>query len=260
MNVALIGYGRMGREIEAAALSRGHRIAVVVDPTARRRGALRTLPAKRPSGVDVAFEFTTPRSACDNVARLLGAGIAVVCGTTGWDVASSALRKAAKRSRSGAVIAPNFSVGMNLFYRVVAEAARLYGGTRLYDPFVFESHHRGKTDAPSGTALRLARLVAEADPRGAGIHAGPPEAPLAKGAVHVASIRAGHEAGLHTVGFDGADDVVSLTHRARGRSGFALGAVLAGEWILERRGLHGFDEVLDDLLRGDQRRKQGRKR
>lgn len=260
MNVGLIGYGRMGREIEAVALTRGHKIAAVVDPSVRRRGTLRALPGKGLRGVDVAFEFTTPRTAPDNVIRLIDAGIPVVCGTTGWDGGSPALRAALKRSSAGAVVAPNFSLGMNLFYRVVGEAARVFGATRLYDPFVFESHHRGKADAPSGTALRLARVVAEADPRGGGVHSGTPEGPVPPGAVHVASIRAGHETGLHTVGFDGAHDVVSLTHRARGRSGFALGAVLAGEWVEGRRGLHGFDEVLDDLLRGPGRRTHGRTR
>ncbi len=246
MKYALVGYGRMGREIEAEASGRGHRLVAVLDPGMPHPLAVDAVRRGGPRGAEVAFEFTAPAEAERNVVSLLGAGVAVVCGTTGWNAGGTPVRRAARRSSAGAVIAPNFSVGMNLFYRVVSEAARLYGRAGAYDPFVVERHHRGKKDALSGTALRLAQVVAAAGRRE--IRAGGPEGPVPPGAVHVVGVRAGHEPGLHDVGFDGEHDTVTLTHRARGRSGFAHGAVLAAEWVRGRRGLHSFDDVLDHLL------------
>ena len=205
-------------------------------------------------GVAVAFEFTEPAAARDHVVALLARNIAVVCGTTGWDATDAAVRKAARGSKAGAVIAPNFSIGMNLFYASIAEAARRFLAVGGYDPWIAEWHHRGKADAPSGTAKRLAAIVAEAAPGRVGVCSGLPNTPLAPGDVHVAAVRAGSQAGRHLVGFDGPDDTVTFEHAARGREGFARGAVLAAEWLRGRRGVHGFDAVLDDLLRGNGRR------
>jgi 4-hydroxy-tetrahydrodipicolinate reductase len=255
---ALVGYGRMGLEIERAASARGHRRLAVVDPTARGRGVLRRLDPKALRGAEVAFEFTRPETAAGNVTALLEAGIPVVCGTTGWDAAAPAIRRAVRAGGVAAVIAPNFSVGMNLFYRLVSEAARLYGPAGQYDPFVLEWHHRGKADAPSGTARKLGALILDADPRATRLQEGDPEGTIPEGAVHVASLRAGHEPGTHAVGFDGEHDSVQLTHRARGRAGFASGAVLAAEWVIGRRGIHGFDAVLEALLRAGRRGKGDR--
>jgi 4-hydroxy-tetrahydrodipicolinate reductase len=239
----------MGREVERVARERGHRLAAIVDPGARGPGGFRALPARGLGKVDVAFEFTRPESAEENVLALLARNVAVVSGTTGWEPTSAALRSAIRRSRAGAVVAPNFSLGMALFYRVAAEAARLYLTIPGYDPYVVEAHHRGKVDAPSGTARRLAGIVARAGGKRRGVREGAPSPPLAPGDVHVVSVRAGSEAGEHTVGFDGEHDVIALRHRSRGRGALALGAVLAAEWIEGRRGLHGFEEVVDALVR-----------
>jgi 4-hydroxy-tetrahydrodipicolinate reductase len=250
LKVAIVGYGRMGQEIEAAADARGHAVVRVVDPSERGRRVRRTIDPQDLRGIEAAFEFTGPESAEANVIALLQAGVPVVCGTTGWDSSSSTLRKAVRASKAGAVIAPNFSVGMNLFHEVVRDAARRFGATDQYDPYVVEAHHRGKADAPSGTARWLGEVVVDEDPRRWTLQIGnmPP------GTVHLVSIRAGHEQGTHTVGFDGENEVVTLTHRTRGRAGFAAGAVLAAEWLQGRRGLHGFERVLADVYpRGGRR-------
>jgi 4-hydroxy-tetrahydrodipicolinate reductase len=258
VNYALIGYGKMGRAIEAAAATRGHTLAVIVDRAARSRRVARTIDDASWRGVTVAFEFTEAAAARDHVVTLLKRGIGVVCGTTGWDASDVAVRRAARASKAGAVIAPNFSIGVNLFYASVADAARRYLAVGGYDPWIAEWHHRGKADMPSGTARRLGAIVAHASPRGASVHEGPSTARIAAGDVHVAALRAGHEAGRHLVGFDGPHDAVTLEHVARGREGFAGGAVFAAEWLRGRRGLHAFDEVLDDLVRG--KRKRGGRR
>ena len=247
MRYALVGYGRMGRAIDEVAAASGHVRVVVIDPESSDEGVRRTIEPRALDGVDVAFEFTHPGAAESNVAVLLDANVAVVCGTTGWDTSGPVVSAAAQDSEAGAVIAPNFSVGMNLFYALVRESSRMFGAVGGYEPIVFENHHRGKRDAPSGTATRLAHIMQEETDWG--VHVGNPDNALAPGMIHVASVRSGSEPGTHTVGFDGEHDVVSLTHRARGRGGFASGAVVAAEWIVGRRGLHGFDAVLEDLLK-----------
>lgn len=248
MNYALVGFGRMGRAVDAAAADRGHRRVLIVDRSARGRKIARSIDRARWRGIDVAFEFTEAPGAADRVAALLRAGVAVVCGTTGWEVDDPGVRRAARASKAGAVIAPNFSVAVTLFTSLVGSAAAAFSRAGEFDPYVLEVHHRAKLDAPSGTARRLARGISEA------------AAGRAAETVPVASVRAGHEAGRHTVGFDGPYDIVTLTHQARGRSGFAGGAVLAAEWIAGRRGVHEFDEVCSDLLRGGRRGRSGGRR
>jgi 4-hydroxy-tetrahydrodipicolinate reductase len=254
MKYALVGYGKMGRAIEAAAAGRGHTLGTVVDRAGRGKRVVRTIGGASWRGVTVAFEFTEPDAAKDHVIALLKRGIGVVCGTTGWDAGDADVRRAARASNAGAVIAPNFSVGMSLFYAVVADAARRYLAVSGYDPWIADWHHRAKADAPSGTARRLAAIVAEAAPGGVAVCSGLPKAPLAPGDVHVAAVRAGSQPGRHLVGFDGPDDAVTLEHVVRGREGFAGGAVLAAEWLRGRRGLHAFEDVVDDLVRGRRRR------
>jgi 4-hydroxy-tetrahydrodipicolinate reductase len=234
MRYALVGYGKMGHAIEAEASARDHTPALIVDPTARGRRIARSIDDASWRGVAVAFEFTRGDAAKDNVIALLNRGVAVVCGTTGWDALDPAVRKAARTSAKGCVIAPNFSVGMSLFYAAVEQAARGYLAIDGYDPWVAEWHHKRKADAPSGTARRLAEVIEAAG----GVD------------VPVAAVRAGHEPGRHLVGFDGPDDAVTLEHVARGRAGFARGAVLAAEWIRQRKGIHGFGDVVVDLVRG----------
>ncbi len=250
MRYALVGYGKMGREIERAATARGHSRVAIVDPGARVRGVLRSIERARLRRADVAFEFTTPDAARANVIALLACGVAVVCGTTGWDDTGADVSRAVRASRGALLVAPNFSVGMALFSRLVGEAAARCAAAGGYDPWLVEWHHRGKRDAPSGTARRLAGVLAAGVDPPAAIHEGTPVAPLPPGAVHVAVVRAGHEPGRHQVGWDGPHDRITLTHEARGREGFARGAVLAAEWLRGRRGRIHFDDAIDDLLRG----------
>jgi 4-hydroxy-tetrahydrodipicolinate reductase len=258
MRFALVGYGKMGRAIEAAATARGHSLGTVVDRTTRDRRAARAIARAPWRGITVAFEFTEPDAAKDHVLALLKRNVAVVCGTTGWDAGDGEIRRASRASTAGAVIAPNFSVGMTLFYAVVADAARRFLAVPGYDPWLAEWHHRAKSDAPSGTARRLAAILAAKSPGRVSVREGLDTAALGPGDVHVAAVRAGHQPGRHAVGFDGPNDVVTLEHTARGRDGFALGAVLAAEWLRGRRGVHTFEEVVEDLVR-DSKKRGGRR-
>jgi 4-hydroxy-tetrahydrodipicolinate reductase len=246
VNYALIGYGRMGRAVEQQAALRGHTCTAAVDPASGDT----TFDPRRLGGARMAFEFTAPDAVEANLKALLAGGVSIVCGTTGWQP-SEALRATASEADAGCVWAPNFSIGVNLFFRVVDQAARAFAALGLHDPFVQEAHHRGKVDAPSGTARRLASIIVAADPRLESVLEGHPAGRLPPGRVQIVSTRAGAEPGTHRVGWDGAQDLVTLEHRARGREGFALGAVLAAEWLEGRRGMHSLDAVVDAVLRGE---------
>lgn len=240
MNYALVGPGKMGRAIDRVARQRGHlRVAEL------GRGA--TVDRDALGGADVAFEFTRAEAAPANLRALVEAGVATVCGTTGWDL-DPGLAQRLQRATSGVVLAPNFSVGVNLFFRLVEHAARLLAPSGLYDPFVLEAHHRAKRDAPSGTARRLAQSLLDSDPRRTRVVAGNPEGRLADDAIQVACVRAGDEPGTHVVGFEGPHERIVLEHRARSRDGFALGAVLAAEWLGQRAGLYRFEDCLEGIL------------
>jgi 4-hydroxy-tetrahydrodipicolinate reductase len=234
VKLAVVGYGKMGREVEAVARERGH------EPVVVRRGD--GFPAGAAAGID----FTRAEAVLDNTRSALAAGARYVIGTTGWDAQLEALRGVVEESRGGVVHAANFSLGVNLFYKVVREAAALFARFPDYDPYVLERHHRQKKDAPSGTARALARILeSSSGPR-------PRAAITLEGALpddrfHVAAVRAGGIVGEHTVGFDSGGDEVLLEHRARTRRGFALGAVMAAEWIAGKQGLHTFETVIDDL-------------
>jgi 4-hydroxy-tetrahydrodipicolinate reductase len=165
VNYAIVGYGKMGRAIDAAATERDHRRIAIVDRSTRVRGSVRRLQDAELRGTAVAFEFTEPAAAHAHVVELLRRNIGVVCGTTGWDAADPEVRRAARRSRAGAVIAPNFSVGMNLFYAAVLAAAARYLAVGDYEPWIAEWHHAAKRDTPSGTAKRLAALLREGGAR-----------------------------------------------------------------------------------------------
>jgi len=240
MRVAVIGHGRMGREVEAALLERGHEPVIV----ARAAG----FPHLCPVGID----FTQGDAVAANTRRALEAGARYVVGTTGWGDDEPEIRELVAASRSGLVYAANFSLGVNLFYQVVRHASALIAHFPDYDPYIVEKHHRKKKDAPSGTAKVLAGYLSQAAVGGRR----KPESqltgvlPLEEDRFTVSSVRAGGIIGEHAVGFDSGGDEILLEHRARSRRGFALGAVLAAEWIQSRTGFFSFEEVVADLAKG----------
>lgn len=221
MDLLLLGYGKMNRLVAELAPERGHRVVRVLD-----HGDAWT--AGWTPGF-VAIDFSVPGAVLEHLERCMAAGIPMVIGTTGWLEHLDAVRALVDQSAVGAVYGANFSVGVNAFYRIVQAAAAALPAD--YEAYLWEGHHRNKLDAPSGTAKQLAALLSS------GGHA----------VADIASSRAGAMPGTHTVGFDGADDSITLTHTARSRKGFAAGALLAAEWILGRPGLHEFQEVLTQL-------------
>ena len=234
MKVALVGHGKMGREVEAVLEERGHEAVVVA-----KDGPF-------PAGCSVGIDFTRADAVLANVEKAMKAGARYVVGTTGWADRLDDVSKTVTQAGGGLVHAANFSVGVNLFYKIVRDAAALLARFPDYDPFILERHHRMKKDAPSGTAKVLAGIVSSAG----GKRPKPTssiEGALPDDSFHISAVRAGGIVGDHTVGFDSGGDEILLEHRARTRRGFALGAVLAAEWIATRTGVHSFDAVLEDL-------------
>jgi len=234
VKVAVVGPGRMGREVAAVLRERGHEPVMV--------GASDPFP----SGCAVGIDFTKPEAVVENVKKAMAARARYVVGTTGWSAQEVEVRRLVEAAGGGLVHAANFSVGVNLFYAIVREAARTLARFPDYDPYVLERHHRQKKDAPSGTAKTLAQIVEKAGgPRRRAVTS--LSGPLKDDEFLVSAVRAGGIVGEHTVGFDSGGDEILLEHRARSRRGFALGAVLAAEWIATRTGVFGFDAVLADL-------------
>lgn len=224
MRIALLGYGKMGRMVEQAAARAGLEVTCIIDPFAESRGEI--------TDADVCIDFSEPGSVIDNIERVAGHRLPMVVGTTGWYDRIDEVRRLVEESGIGLVYGSNFSVGVNLMFKVVRYASELFSRFSSYDPFIEEAHHKFKKDAPSGTAIFLKRIVEKEYSR----------------EVPTASTRAGYIPGIHTVGFDSEADTLAINHTARSRAGFAEGAVIAARWIAGRKGLYEFTEVIDELL------------
>jgi 4-hydroxy-tetrahydrodipicolinate reductase len=226
MRILLIGHGKMGRMVESLAPEYGFDVAGIVDPQVPGTAAI---DDARWRSVDVAVDFTTPDAVLGNVSALARLGVNVVLGTTGWQQHEAALRTAIAAAGTGIVAAPNFSVGVVLFDAIVARAAALFAAQQDVGAWLHEQHHATKKDAPSGTALQLKRTMEQAG------YARP---------IDVSSTRAGHIPGVHTIGFDGPAESITLSHTARDRSAFARGALQAAQWVKGRRGWFTMRDVL----------------
>ncbi len=231
MKIALIGYGAMGKLIRILAENKNHEIAVVIDESDADSSAEQL--AEKLKAAEVAIDFSTAEAVGRNAAACLLAEIALVEGTTGWNAEKDAIKSLVEQSNGAFVFGANFSVGVNLFYRITDFAAELFAKFDDYEAFIEERHHSRKKDAPSGTALKLKEIVAE----------------HIANDFSVSSSRAGNIPGTHIVGFDGNADTIELTHTARSREGFASGAILAAEWIVNRQGFYEFSEVMDEILK-----------
>jgi 4-hydroxy-tetrahydrodipicolinate reductase len=227
VNLALIGYGKMGRMVEQVALARGHDITFKIDVEGNERG--QALTRENFERVDVAINFSTPDSVIRNIEGVAALGVDMVIGTTGWTSRLDEVRRIVEAQKVGLIYSSNFSIGVNLFFKLTQVAAELFREYAEYEPWIYEIHHSAKVDAPSGTALKLEEVVERA-------YRGKKVTP--------ASNRAGKNPGEHTVGFDSEADTLTIRHTARNRLGFAAGAVRAAEWIHGKKGLYDFSETL----------------
>lgn len=224
MKIALIGYGKMGHMIESIARERGHKIVSIID-----QNNLDEFESNAFASADVAIEFTTPQTAAENILRAWKAGVPVVCGTTGWNI--DAMRQEAIEREGdgiGLMWSSNYSIGVNILFALNKQLAKFMEAYPDYTPHMTEVHHIHKLDAPSGTAKTLQESIG--DDRLA--------------IKDIESIREGEVAGIHTVTWDSEIDTISISHSAKSRKGFALGAVIAAEWMKGKTGWHDFSEVI----------------
>ena len=224
MKIALIGYGKMGHMIESIARERGHEIVSIID-----QNNLDEFESNAFASADVAIEFTTPQTAADNILQAWKAGVPVVCGTTGWNI--DAMRQEATGREGdgiGLMWSSNYSIGVNILFALNRQLAKFMEAYPEYTPHMTEVHHIHKLDAPSGTAKTLQEAIGDDRLK----------------IKDIKSIREGEVAGIHTVVWDSEIDTISISHSAKSRKGFALGAVIAAEWMKGKTGWHDFSEVI----------------
>ena len=224
MKIALIGYGKMGHMIESIARERGHEIVSIID-----QNNLDEFESNAFASADVAIEFTTPQTAADNILQAWKAGVPVVCGTTGWNI--DAMRQEAigrEGDGIGLMWSSNYSIGVNILFALNRQLAKFMEAYPEYTPHMTEVHHIHKLDAPSGTAKTLQEAIGDDRLK----------------IKDIESIREGEVAGIHTVVWDSEIDTISISHSAKSRKGFALGAVIAAEWMKGKTGWHDFSEVI----------------
>lgn len=229
----------MGRMIEGIALERGHNVVCRID-----KDNLGDFDSAAFREADVAIEFTAPTSARDNLLRCFAAGVPAVCGSTGWTADLPAMKELCDRGEGTLLWASNFSVGVNVFMAVNRYLARIMDNLPQYAPSMVETHHVHKLDHPSGTAITLASQLAECVERVAGWSEEPEQ-----GKITISHIREGEVPGIHTIKWDSPVDEISISHSAKSRAGFALGAVMAAEWLAGRKGWHTIDEVMAELIK-----------
>ena len=249
MNIAIIGYGKMGREIERIALQRGIKVVSIIDREAKEAN-FREITAESVRNADVCIDFTHPDSAIKNIEKLSKLKKNIVVGTTGWYGNMGRARAIVKKAGNGLIWSGNFSIGVNLFFRMVEDAARIIDNVEDYDIFIHEFHHSQKADSPSGTALMLGKLITDNVSRKKKIVTEELKRRIRPDELHISSTRGGSIPGTHIVGLDSAADTIELKHTARNRQGFALGAVMAAQWISKKKGFYGIDDMMESVIGG----------
>lgn len=225
--IALVGYGKMGRMLEQLAPEYGLEVGLILDVHNNANGEGFT--EQNFEGISAAIEFTIPEAAAGNLEKLIELGVPSICGTTGWFKELDRLKALALQRGGALVYSPNFSIGVNVFERIVREGAKWMAAQPAYEAWAWEIHHSAKKDAPSGTLLKLVDAMKEAG---------------YAGGIDVASNRAGKIPGTHEIGFDSAADTITLRHTARSREGFARGALHAARWVVGKRGVWEFSRIL----------------
>ena len=242
MKLAIIGYGRMGHMIEQIAKERGHKIVCIID--ADNTADFNTDSFR---SADAAIEFTTPGTAVDNILHCFAAKVPVVVGTTGWLDALPDMRDMCAKGEGTMMYASNFSIGVNIFMAVNRYLAKVMDNFPDYRPAMTEIHHIHKLDHPSGTAITLAEDIVESVTRLDSWEEPEPGKEVNPSALPIEHVREGEVPGTHIISWDSSVDKITISHEAKSREGFALGAVRAAEWIKGRKGFFNISDMLSDV-------------
>ncbi|PIN85621.1 MAG: 4-hydroxy-tetrahydrodipicolinate reductase [Candidatus Diapherotrites archaeon CG11_big_fil_rev_8_21_14_0_20_37_9] len=248
MKIALIGYGKMGKMVEAKALDRGHKIVSIIDPK-EEKATHREISEESLSGANVCIDFTHPLVVVENINKVSGFGKNIVVGTTGWYDQLDSVKEEIDLNKTGLIYASNFSVGMNILFKLTEYAAKIFDNFSDYDVAGIEYHHNKKADSPSGTAKSLAEIIQENIARKKRINYDKIDRKIEDDELHFASLRVGSVPGTHKILFDSNADTVELSHTARNREGFALGAVIAAEWINKKIGVYTINDLMNEVIK-----------
>jgi 4-hydroxy-tetrahydrodipicolinate reductase len=243
MRIAIVGYGKMGKEIERLANERGWSINLRVD--------IDTPPVTKVQreNVDVVIHYATAKDIINDLTPWAEAHKPIVVGTTGWQDHLQSVKELVIKNQIGLIYASNFSLGVNIFFHLVKTAAQMMDKFADYDAFIHEIHHKNKIDSPSGTALMMGQIVLENLQRKKELLNETSHNKIRPEQLHVSSTRSGTVVGTHTLAFDSAADTIELKHTAKDRSGFALGTLFAAEWILNKKGLFTMDDAFQDFFK-----------
>ncbi|HAQ02534.1 4-hydroxy-tetrahydrodipicolinate reductase [Candidatus Nomurabacteria bacterium RIFOXYC2_FULL_36_8] len=245
MNIAIIGFGSMGKSLKEIAESRGHKVDIIidrVDPKATHTN-LTDAPLEN---VDIVIDFSSANSVVENAKVVALAKKSLVIGTTGWYAQMPEIEKIAKENDTGIMWSANFSIGVNMYYQIIAKAGELINKYDEYDIWGTELHHNNKADSPSGTAKEIAKILLEKIDRKDEIIYDKLDRKINPNEIHFSSTRGGPVNFSHTIGFDSVSDTITLTHSARDRGGYALGAIKATEWLANKKGLFNMNDFLNN--------------
>lgn len=248
MNIVLVGYGRMGKAVEEAALQRGHSVTAKVDPFSDDPQTARELSSEILNAADAVIEFALPQGIEANTKLYAETATPAVIGTTGWENSRESVASFVQKTGGSMLWGNNFSIGAHLLFKLTEQAARLIEDLNDYDIMVHEIHHRMKKDSPSGTALTLAEKILNNNRRKTVVQTETLNRAVKPEELHVVGIRGGNIPGVHTITIDGPHDTIELTHTARSRCGFASGAVMAAEWLVGKQGFFRVEDFIDDLF------------
>jgi 4-hydroxy-tetrahydrodipicolinate reductase len=239
-----MGYGRMGRAIHERLTARGYPKPIIVDPAFPEV----TSTIAHVADAEVCIEFTHPSAVVDNLLLLAELRVPVVSGTTGWTIDASSIADVFRSKRCALITATNYSIGVYMLKRLTQLASTMAATFLEYDISIHEKHHRGKADAPSGTALSLAEIVMEHCPRKDALLQSVPSRKVDENELCISSDRTGHIVGIHEVTMDSEIDTLRISHEAKNRNGFVEGAILAAQWIIGKHGVFSVEEMYDDII------------
>lgn len=233
MNVTIIGYGKMGKEIENVLISRGHNINKIIDKDSEISF----------ENTDVAIIFTSPESTFEQIKNCLDANVKVVCGSTGWTQQLDEIENYCRKSNGGFLYSPNFSIGVNLFYKLNDYLNEIMTNHKNYSASILEKHHSEKVDKPSGTAIKIANdIISKSDYNSWTLNENEN-----KDMLKIRSEREGDQKGHHSVIFSSDDDIIRISHTAKSRFAFALGAVISAEFLVDKNGVYDMSDVINSL-------------
>jgi len=249
MKIAITGYGKMGQITEQLALENGHEIVSTIDPI-EKSAKFKELNEEALCCADVVIDFTVPGIVLQNIDKYIKYGINAVIGTTGWYEHLEEVKEKVSKSEIGLIWSGNFSIGVNLFFRIIKQSAGLMSNFTLYDVMGYEIHHNRKKDSPSGTMNMIGKILLENIKNKKKLITEKLDRKISEEEIHLASIRGGDVPGTHVVAFDSEVDTIELKHTARSRKGLAVGALKAAEWINGKKGFYSIEDVMNEIIGG----------